>query len=71
MKRTDLQSPCKDCAERHDLCHSECERYQQYSANRKELSKWQRDLSKADSMDATRGERIHRKMRRKLGGINK
>lgn len=71
MKRTDLTSPCKDCEERHELCHSTCEKYKQYSANRKALNKWQRDLSKADSIDATRGERIHRQNRRKLGGLNK
>lgn len=26
-----LSAPCKDCAERHPGCHSECERYKEYS----------------------------------------
>ena len=25
-----LKAPCKDCPERHYLCHSECEKYLEY-----------------------------------------
>lgn len=71
MKQSDLNAPCKDCADRHSGCHSECEAYQNYTAARKALNEWQRSQSRADSMDATRGERIRRRIRRKLGGINK
>ncbi len=34
-----LSAPCKDCAERRPGCHSECERYKEYSRERAELSK--------------------------------
>ena len=68
MKTSDLKAPCKDCKDRHDGCHSECEAYIKYSAARKAFNEWKRDLAKADSMEATRGERIKRNARRKLGG---
>ena len=71
MKPSDLKSPCKDCADRHSLCHAECDKYKRYSEARTAFNKWQRDIARSDGMDATRGERIKRKIRRKLGGMNK
>ena len=26
-----MNAPCKDCKDRHELCHSECELYMQYT----------------------------------------
>ena len=37
-----LPAPCKDCTERHPGCHSECEKYAEYSRERAELSKSRR-----------------------------
>lgn len=31
-----LTAPCKDCAERHPRCHSECEKYAEFNAERVE-----------------------------------
>ena len=28
-----IQSPCKDCPNRHLKCHSECQKYQDYRKN--------------------------------------
>lgn len=25
-----IQSPCKDCPDRHTACHDECEKYKRY-----------------------------------------
>lgn len=32
-----LTAPCKDCAERHPGCHSECARYKEYSREMAEI----------------------------------
>ena len=32
-------APCKDCTERHPGCHSECEKYKEYSRERTEMCK--------------------------------
>lgn len=31
------QSPCYGCGERHDSCHSHCDKYIQYDGRRKEV----------------------------------
>ena len=31
-----MTAPCKDCPDRHPLCHSECEKYLAYKAEREE-----------------------------------
>ena len=31
-----IMCPCKDCANRHELCHKDCEAYRQY---REEIKK--------------------------------
>lgn len=67
MKQSDLNAPCKDCADRHSGCHSECDRYKDYKSNRAAAKKWIKQQSEADSIGCERGI----KMRRKSGGINK
>jgi len=32
-----IEGPCKECAERHMGCHSECERYLKYKQQIKEI----------------------------------
>lgn len=32
-----MNAPCKDCKERHELCHAQCERYKQYSDERQRI----------------------------------
>lgn len=34
-----ITAPCKDCADRHPNCHSECERYGEYKKERTEMLK--------------------------------
>ena len=29
-----MNSPCKNCPERHRLCHSECEKYAEFAAEK-------------------------------------
>lgn len=36
-------APCKDCADRHPGCHSECEWYMKYSKERAEMLKNKKD----------------------------
>lgn len=38
-------APCKDCAERHPGCHSECERYKEYSRERAEIRNSERRIN--------------------------
>ena len=45
-KYTKQQSPCFECTERHMGCHSECEKYKQFRAEREEVSR-QRILNQA------------------------
>lgn len=30
-------APCKDCPERHELCHSSCEKYKDFVKEREEI----------------------------------
>lgn len=32
-----LKAPCKDCQDRHDNCHAECEKYIIYAEERKRI----------------------------------
>ena len=36
FRRDDMTAPCKDCADRHPLCHGECERYRAFDAQNQE-----------------------------------
>lgn len=37
--REKIKPPCKDCQERHPHCHSECEAYLAYDADRQRIRK--------------------------------
>lgn len=48
-------APCKDCVDRHPGCHSECERYAEYSNERAEMLKGrksEREYEEAHSRQA-------------------
>ena len=32
-----MNSPCKNCPERHKLCHSECEKYAVFAAEKERI----------------------------------
>ena len=34
-----IDAPCKDCEERHDVCHDHCEKYQEYKKERELIRK--------------------------------
>jgi hypothetical protein len=42
-------SPCYQCAERHELCHSDCERYKEYQILLKEQNEQSRQYIELDS----------------------
>ena len=40
-----MNAPCKDCPDRHAVCHDSCERYQAFHRERQEISqKRQEDI---------------------------
>lgn len=43
-----MNAPCKDCKDRHAGCHSECERYQAYAAEREAINAKKREAANAD-----------------------
>lgn len=42
-------APCKDCAERHPYCFSECERYKEYDEERKAMRKAMRKARRLEN----------------------
>lgn len=71
MERSKLSAPCKDCEDRHEGCHAECERYKVYKNEREAAKKWLKEQSDADGVGCERGIRLRERMRRKKGGLNK
>ena len=55
----DVKTPCKDCEERHPLCHAECERYMAYKAEAAEIKKKKNEFGRL--LD-TLNEGEHRRM---------
>ena len=39
-----MQAPCKDCPDRHTLCHSTCEKYIEYNKYREEVRAKKREF---------------------------
>jgi hypothetical protein len=62
-------SPCYKCAERHELCHSDCERYKEYQELLKQQNANNRYIAEADSclIHAIK-KRIREKHERKHNG---
>jgi hypothetical protein len=59
-----MQAPCKDCQERHRLCHSHCDKYQAY---RQALDEWnkltqdeKRKYGSLNEYEAQRNIKIHK-----------
>lgn len=42
-----VESPCKDCKERHESCHSFCDKYKKYSSYRESVRKNKQIISSA------------------------
>ena len=56
-----MTAPCKDCPDRHPLCHSECPKYLAYKAEREEMRRERRltrDVMAVRSMTFKKFERI-------------
>lgn len=56
-----MTAPCKDCPDRHPLCHSECEKYLAYKAEREEQRRERiltRDVAAVRSTSYLKYERI-------------
>ena len=34
-----MNAPCKDCEDRHNLCHSSCEKYRAFRDERERIAK--------------------------------
>lgn len=59
-----MNSPCKDCPDRHAHCHSAYNRYGEYAAMFKKLRAQRLMDQAADAADATRGIKIRRDVRK-------
>lgn len=60
-----MDVPCKDCTERHLHCHSECEKYKEFSVwNEERLSKKRRDVGLRNFHIERKIKNIERKRRR-------
>lgn len=61
-----MLSPCKDCSDRHSLCHASCERYLGFRKELDETSRKRRERIEIDY--ALKRLRYHMAIRRKGGG---
>lgn len=62
-------SPCYKCEERHELCHSTCERYHQYQEVLKAQNEQTRQYAELDSYLVTSiKKRVMKKNERKHNG---
>lgn len=50
-----MNSPCKDCQDRHAYCHSACNRYGEYAAMFEKIRAQRLADAAADAADAERG----------------
>ena len=70
-----MNSPCKDCPDRHAHCHSACNRYGEYAAMLEKIRAQRLADAAADAADAERGIKIRRDVRKyglyKTGYIEK
>ena len=64
-----MNSPCKDCPDRHAHCHSVCGRYCEYAAMFEKLRAHRLIDQAAGTADAERGIKIRRDVRKY--GLNK
>ena len=59
-----MNSPCKDCQDRHAHCHSACNRYGEYAAMFEKIRAQRLADAAADAADAERGIKIRRDVRK-------
>lgn len=59
-----MNSPCKDCPDRHAHCHSTCNRYGEYAAMFEKIRAQRLADAAADAEDAERGIKICRDVRK-------
>ena len=45
-----MTAPCKDCTERHPLCHAECPKYIAYRAERDEMCRQRKIHREAETV---------------------
>lgn len=45
-----MKVPCKDCTDRHLGCHSECEKYKAFDAERKKISDIRLKMKEEDEL---------------------
>lgn len=58
-----MKAPCKDCPDRHESCHGQCEKYQAYRKERDEMLEERRAYHAA--YDA-RNERVEKAIRHQI-----
>ena len=58
-----MKAPCKDCPDRHELCHMECERYLEY---RKERDRMNEDRKAEKQLHWDLNQNASRALRAKL-----
>ena len=59
-----MNSPCKDCPDRHAHCQSACNRYGEYAAMLEKIRAQRLADAAADAADAERGIKISRDVRK-------
>lgn len=59
-----MNSPCKDCPDRHAHCHSACNLYGEYAAMFEKIRAQRLADAAADAADAERGIKIRRDVRK-------
>ena len=59
-----MNSPCKDCPDRHAHCHSVCNRYGEYAAMFEKIRAQRLKDQAADEADAQRGAKIRSAVRK-------
>lgn len=67
-----MNAPCKDCPNRTLLCHSTCEEYQKFAAERQEISKKRREYYMILSTcrdGAARATKGDKKIKRRKQGL--
>ena len=60
-----IKAPCKDCPDRHQNCHSECDKYKAFSDERKRLCQLKNEDSIKHSYEYKRSWDIQNRRNKK------
>lgn len=60
-----MTAPCKDCQDRHEGCHGECERYKAYAAEREAINAKKREAASADGYLFAKIKKLNRTKRKR------